>query len=53
MELLEKKKTIITITIGILIMLVLVISSTYAYFQVNTANNNTSSNITAKAGKIG
>ena len=49
----EKKKTIITLTIGILIMLVLVISSTYAYFQVNTANNNTSSNITAKAGKIG
>ncbi len=49
----EKKKMIITLTIGILIMLVLVISSTYAYFQVNTANNNTSSNITAKAGKIG
>ncbi len=49
----DKKKMIITLVVGIVTLLILVIGATYAYFQVNTTNNNTNSNVTVKTGKPG
>ncbi len=49
----DKKKIIITLVVGAVTLLVAIVGATYAYFQVNTTNNNTNSNVTVKTGKPG